>query len=211
MKTKIALAALALSLSAPSMAAYTINVTEVGGNVQAHGSGSINTAGHTLTDSDSWPLARSIDGLLYIGEPVRNMTGMSMVIGRYGSIAGPGSFGTVLTDNYADAFSGDFVGILGVDLRFFVPLGYVSQAPLTSSATWNGATFASLGLTPGTYEWTWGTGPTADKFIVQIGPKAAPVATTSIPTLSEWGLIGMSSLLAMLGISRMRRRKIESN
>ena len=24
--------------------------------------------------------------------------------------------------------------------------------------TWNNSTFASLGLTPGTYEWTWGTG-----------------------------------------------------
>lgn len=35
-----------------------------------------------------------------------------------------------------------------------------------------------------------------------------PVASTaSIPTLSEWGLIFMSSILAMFGIARMRRRQ----
>ncbi len=34
-----------------------------------------------------------------------------------------------------------------------------------------------------------------------------PASTASIPTLSEWGLIFMSSILAMVGISRMRRRQ----
>ena len=34
----------------------------------------------------------------------------------------------------------------------------------------------------------------------------APGGTASIPTLSEWGLILLSLLMAMLGLSRMRRR-----
>lgn len=36
---------------------------------------------------------------------------------------------------------------------------------------------------------------------------AVPATPASIPTLSEWGLIGMSSVLAMFGLARMRRRQ----
>lgn len=36
---------------------------------------------------------------------------------------------------------------------------------------------------------------------------AASTAPTSIPTLSEWALIGLSSLVAMFGIARIRRRQ----
>lgn len=74
----------------------------------------------------------------------------------------------------------------------FAPAGYVSGSALTSSATWTATSLASLGLTPGTYLWTWGTGPTADSFTVHIG--IAPPA--SIPTLSEWGLLVLAVLMA---------------
>lgn len=37
------------------------------------------------------------------------------------------------------------------------------------------------------------------------GTPAAPAAAASIPTLSEWAMIFMASLMAMLGIRRMRR------
>jgi PEP-CTERM motif len=40
-----------------------------------------------------------------------------------------------------------------------VLVGYVSGSSLgTSTDTWDHATFASLGVTPGIYEWTWGSG-----------------------------------------------------
>jgi hypothetical protein len=39
-----------------------------------------------------------------------------------------------------------------------VPKGYVSGNPLSDSATYSGQTFATLGVTPGTYVWTWGNG-----------------------------------------------------
>lgn len=45
---------------------------------------------------------------------------------------------------------------------------------------------------------------------VSISVGAGPVAPASIPTLSELALIGLSSLVALLGIARMRRRVADS-
>jgi hypothetical protein len=45
--------------------------------------------------------------------------------------------------------------------------------PFTSSATWAGTTISGLGLAPGTYKWTWGSGANADDIKVVI-PSATP-------------------------------------
>jgi hypothetical protein len=62
----------------------------------------------------------------------------------YGGFNGPTSFGSggVVI---ANASSGDFVGIHGLQSLLLVPQGYVSGNPLTNSITFNNATFASLG------------------------------------------------------------------
>lgn len=201
MKLKLAAAAALLCLGQSAMAAYTVNVTEVGGNVVASGSGSINTAALPLVSSAAIPVVRGGQALLYIGGTPHAFSQMDL--SPFASITGPASFGTLLVDTEPDAVSGGFVGVDGTAARLFVPHGYVSQSPMASSATWNGKTIASLGLTPGSYTWTWGAGPTADSFTLVI-PAPAPA---SIPTLSEWALIGLSSLLAMFGIARVRRRQ----
>jgi hypothetical protein len=81
----------------------------------------------------------------------------------YSGFSGPTSFGSG-TPASASTGSGDVVGI---NLRhiFFphgpflaVPRGYVSGNALSDSATYIGKTFATLGVTPGTYVWTWGPG-----------------------------------------------------
>jgi hypothetical protein len=80
--------------------------------------------------------------------------------------------------------TGDIVGIGGVQL--LVPSGYVSGTALSSSATWNSATFASLGVTPGTYFWTWGTGLNQNQnqsFTLQLGPTVVPDAGSTIGLL----------------------------
>jgi hypothetical protein len=50
-----------------------------------------------------------------------------------------------------------------------VPSGYISNTALLDSSTYDNATFASLGITPGTYTWTWGTGVHADSFTINAG------------------------------------------
>ena len=89
--------------------------------------------------------------------------------------------------------SGDNVGVQGLPL--LVPQGYVSGNPLSGTATYDNATFASLGITPGTYTWTWGTG--VDSFTLQIGPAGVPDAGSTI------GLLFLS-LIGLFGLNRLR-------
>jgi len=77
-----------------------------------------------------------------------------------------------------------------------VPQGYVSGDALSDSMTFTGSTFADLGVTPGTYVWTWGTGHDADSFTLQIGPTSVP-EPASLALLSA-GLVG-------LGLIRRKR------
>ena len=62
--------------------------------------------------------------------------------------------------------------------------------------TFAGQTFASLGLTPGTYTWTWGDDPAvagftpdnSDSFTLQIGPIPEPTTAIVWTTLAGVGL-----------------------
>ena len=74
-----------------------------------------------------------------------------------------------------------------------MPPGYLSGAALSDSMTFNNATFASLGVTPGTYVWSWGTGANQN-FTLQIG--AVPDAGSTLP------LLGFASL----GLVALRRK-----
>ena len=64
------------------------------------------------------------------------------------------------------------------------------------------ATFSSLGLTPGAYVYSWGTGAHADTFTLEIGPV---VAASPVPELSTWAmmLIGFGGL----GYAAVRRKR----
>ncbi|MBV7426883.1 IPTL-CTERM sorting domain-containing protein [Acidovorax sp. sif1233] len=181
--------ALLLLLSGNTFAAYAVYVFESGGNVVASGSGRMNMA--ALTPAGNGPLFSVV-----IPSAALIFTGTAGTVEAYMGVSGPpmlGAGGPVL----ADTSSGDMVGLDGMMAPGFVfaPLGYVSGSALASSATWTGTSLASLGLTPGSYTWTWGAGPTADSFTVHVGI-APPAAPASIPTLSEWGLAILSALMA---------------
>jgi PEP-CTERM motif len=82
-----------------------------------------------------------------------------------------------------------------------VPLDYVSGAALgTSTATFAGATIASLGLTPGSYVWSWGSGPTADTFTLDIVAGAGVGA--AVPEPATWATM----LLGLAGLMLLRKR-----
>ena len=62
--------------------------------------------------------------------------------------------------------------------------------------TFNSATFASLGLTPGTYVWTWGTGLMNQNFTLQIGSASVPDGGSTVSLLG----------VALLGLAAVRRK-----
>src|SRR5262249_5108765 len=61
---------------------------------------------------------------------------------------------------------------------------YVSGTFVTSTATWMDASFASLGITPGTYQWTWGGGgPSTNQSFTIVANVAGPSVGAGLPGL----------------------------
>jgi hypothetical protein len=144
----------------PAQAGYIVDLTQAGGNVVATGSGTLDLAGLTFLGSVTFPFG----GLVFpvAGQIAVGSTPLSFDV--YGGPAtGPTSFGGG-GETLASSGSGDNVGIAGPEEELFVPAGYTSGNPLLSSATWDGQTLASLGVTPGVYVWTWGPVAADDSF-----------------------------------------------
>ena len=124
-----------------------------------------------------------------------------MCLDGYFGFTGPTSFGSggIFFPNTG---SGDFVGINqssrdGVSGVLLVPQGYVSGAALSDSMTFNNATFASLGVIPGTYVWMWGAGANQN-FTLIIGGVGVPDGGSTVSLLG-CALLGLAALRRKLG------------
>src|SRR5690348_249636 len=140
-------AAALLAPAAANASPYVIKLTQQGNNVVAIGSGSFDVTGLTNEGpTTSGPIGMQPD-IAAIGTGSTPAT-----IDSYsGTITGPASFGSGGGTD-ASSGSGDFVEIFADNapgLFFWVPSGYISGNALSSSATWDNATFASLGVMPG--------------------------------------------------------------
>ena len=178
----------------PAQASYIVNLTQVGSNVVATGSGTID-----LTDLIS---NTHLNLLSYIapgsGTIVTGPASGTYIVDDYTGFIGPASFGAVGTLD-ASSGSGDMVGIDSTGDLLAVPSGYVSGSALSDTSTYLGQTFATLGATPGTYVWTWGSGANADSFTLNIG------GTAAVPEPSSLALLMLPLGLLMLLAARPRR------
>ena len=57
-----------------------------------------------------------------------------------------------------------------------MPVGYVSGSALSDTSTYDNETLSTLGVTPGTYEWAWGTGPDQNFTLVLGAPVPEPAS-----------------------------------
>ncbi len=171
-------------------AGLVININQVGSDVVMTGSGTINLA--DLTYNSTGPNSNGV--IADIGAVVMGTSGN---VDTYTSITGPTSFGPGGSFD-ASSGTGPVFGPYGTLGLLEVPQGYTSGTSLSATDTYSGATFSSLGLTPGTYTWTWGTGANADFLTVNIG-------TASVPEPTSLMMLGTGTL-TMLGYARRRRR-----
>ena len=184
---------------------FTITLKQVGANVVVTGSGAINLTGLTFVSGGF--VATGSMGPSIALLTVADGTGLS----QYTGFSGPSSFGPGTTIINASSDSGDSVSIIGTAVfpgpGIFLPAGYVSGAALSGSSTYNSATFASLGVTPGRYTWTWGTGLPNQNFTLQIGPVPGPSVPDGGSTVSllGFGLLGLAALRRKLPLLRGRK------
>jgi hypothetical protein len=177
---------LSLGMAPSSHAASIIIAVESGGDVvvTSAAGGSLDLAGLTFSGQNNrgaaiWPSG----GLVAIGDN-------ALTDDYSGAISGPSDFGVGGFFGAPPSVSGPY---LGIATGLQVSEGYVSGSILdVSSAVWASQTFATLGMTPGTYVWTL---PSADTVTLDI------VSTVPIPA-AVW-LFG--SALGLLGW--MRRKK----
>jgi hypothetical protein len=64
--------------------------------------------------------------------------------------------------------------------------------------TFNNQTFATMGLTPGTYVWSWGTGLPNQNFTLIIGGAGVPDRGSTVSLLG-FALLGLAALRRRLG------------
>lgn len=178
-------------LAPPAQAGYVVTLEQVGSNVVATGSGPLDLTGLIFLSTGSvMSRINPSAGNIVIGPT----TGPAGDI--YFGVQGPTSFGSGGV-TVPSSGSGDIAGEVAGTIA--VPEAYVSDNPLSSSATWDNASFSSLAVTPGTYEWTWGTGPNQN-FTLDIIAAAVP-EPSAVSELAV-GLAG----LALAGLWRRRRR-----
>lgn len=157
-------------------AAVTVTATQVGPNVVFSGSGVFNLSaliGPVFTTN----IAPSIYPLL----PTLVISDFSAPVGIYEAetVGGPSSYGAgPFSPQLADSRSGDSFGFTQtpdseLHLNFYLPEGYVSNSPLSGTMTFNNETFATLGLTEGTYTWTWSTNANNDSMTLNVIPEPA--------------------------------------
>jgi hypothetical protein len=203
--TFLAATVVAIALStASAQAGYIVTLEQQGPNVVATGSGPIDLTGLGAPQAVA-PAGTSLAP--NVAQIVTGLPGTSTAV-FFTGFSGPTSFGTG-GPTTTNSGSGDIVGIIGATgvgvlgkPSLIVPSGYVSNNPLSDTATYLNETFTMLGVTPGTYEWTWGSGANQNFTLDAVATVPAPVIGHGLPALLAIGGLLFGAKLLERGNSR---------
>jgi hypothetical protein len=154
-------------------------VSQVGNDVVLSGTGSVNLTGLTLGGEEFLGIPNTIaPGQIIIG----SLIGCEYFTGLMGSYNAPFASGSSL----AQGDTGPGFGIDNALEELLLPVGYVSNADLDSSSTYDNTTITALGLNPGIYSWSWAGGG-VDLIILSSSsggttvPEPSTLATLALP------------------------------
>ena len=143
---------------------FTVTISQVGPDVVWNGSGKFNLAALTSAGPNT------IGGGYAANQAVWAI-GPNVLVDTYsGTITYPFTFGgggAGVTSSTGSTF-----GILpgGSGRLLYVPLGYTSNTTISGSSTYANNTIAGMGLSAGTYTWSWGSGGNASTIVMTITP-----------------------------------------
>jgi hypothetical protein len=158
-------------------AGVVIDIYQDGSNVVATGSGSIDLTGlHSSFSGVDSPGVNPGLGVMVVGPPITS-------VDVYSGATGPSSFGGG-SFTRASSGTGDLVAVEGALGSIVVPAGYSSGTVLSGSATFDNTTIAGLGLTPGSYTYTWGAGGPAQSLTVTVVPEPSSLVLAGAALLA---------------------------
>jgi hypothetical protein len=141
---------------------FNVTITQVGNDVVWSGSGSFNL---TALTSDG---TTTIGGGYLASQAVWAVGPITSVDTYSGTITYPTTFGGAgvgVTSN-----TGSTYGILpgGTGRLLYVPSGYTSNSVISGTSTYANTTIAGMGLSGGTYTWSWGSAPNTSTLVMVI-------------------------------------------
>lgn len=201
----VALGAATLAPASANATPFVLRMTQSGVNVVASGNGAFDLAGLTLRCTDCrgtiFETIKPSAAWLNIG--AASYFPPFTLDNYVGPITGPANFGsgsffvpTFIASGSTIVFNPD--GLISGVPALTLPHGYTSGSTLADVTTWVNSSFASLGVTPGKYVWTWGN-TTDQSFTLDI--------VNSVPEPAELGMFGLG-LLLMGSFVGLRRRTV---
>jgi len=194
-----AIAAATLLICAQARASVIMTLEQVGPSVVATGSGTLDIADLSyFGSSNAAPFIFPADAVLLEGS---SSAGYNI----YSGLTGPSNFGGG-PHTAASSGTGDAMAIDGAFNIVVVPVGYVSGALVSSSATWDNTTLATLAVVSEVYTWTWGSGADADSLTLYAGvaaPATAPEPGSLLLVVAGTGALVMDYLKRRVGRFRL--------
>ncbi|MFO1024326.1 MAG: hypothetical protein U1E70_04000 [Acetobacteraceae bacterium] len=185
---------LGLAATSPADAAVIIDLTIDGGSVRADAAGKLDVSSlQSLNPSSNASLVAPSHPAIVVGQG-----GLSDEYTGFTST--PSAFGPAVYVTNATFSSGQTIGAGPTVLA--VPYGYVSGADLTAASIFQGHSFLTLGVTPGTYIWAWGAGDHADSLTLNI--IAPPIFGSALPEPASLLLLAGPAVAALA----VRRRRV---
>jgi hypothetical protein len=194
---QMALGLLVVFAGSACLQAADLNFTvqQVGADVVTSFTGFVNTTASTTNGNASGTgLFRGSffqGGSVIIFGPQNSYT-------NYTGLNGSGALGSG-SQTFADINTGTLSGIIsnGSSSYLLLPNSYVSGSSITGTSTYTGKTLSDLGMTVGTYNWSWGSGANAG---------TAQLTISAVPEPSTYALAAIATGV-MAAVARRRKAR----